>query len=189
MRLNLGCGRSRRNGWVNVDCTEVPGVTDLVVDLDGPALASALEPDCVEESSGVHVIEHLANPLQFMEALWAVTAPGGTATFEVPYGTSDDAWEDPTHRRPYFMQSWEYFGQPTYFRADYGYRGDWRVLQVALAVDADRWDGVPPDVVQAAVRSERNVVRAMHATLEAVKPIREPNRDLREPTPVRFVLV
>jgi len=171
VKLHLGCGRTRLDGWTNVDCVEIPDVTDLVCDLDGKALADVLDADTVTESIGVHFLEHLDHPLDAMEALWTVTAPGGTATFEVPYGSSDDAWEDPTHRRPYFLNSWIYFGQSAYWRADYGYRGDWRVLSVELTIEKARWDG-KPDQLMTAIMTERNVVRAMSATLEAVKPAR-----------------
>lgn len=177
------------DGWVNIDCTKVDGVTDVVVDLDGPDLSAHFAADSVDESLGEHVIEHLTRPLDFMAALWAVTKPGGIVTFETPYGTSDDAWEDPTHVRPYFMNSWGYFGQPFYFRADYGYTADWRVADLSLAVDADRWSGQTPDDVLTAVQRERNVVRFMRATLEAVKPARPPDAALQEPVAVTFALV
>lgn len=177
------------DGWVNVDCTKIDGVTDEVVDLDGPDLSRAFDHDSVEESVGVHVIEHLSHPLEFMTALWQVTKPGGTATFETPYGSSDDAWEDPTHVRPYFMNSWGYFSQPFYFRADYGYPADWRVTDLTLAVEADRWSNAAPSDVLDAVQRERNVVKFMRTTLEAVKPARSPDAALQEPVAVSFALV
>lgn len=176
-------------GWKNVDRVEVDGVTDLLVDLDGSDLIYMLEPDSVDESWASHLIEHLSHPLDFMAALWTVTKPGGTVTFEVPYGSSDDAWEDPTHVRPYFMGSWGYFSQPFYHRADYGYEADWRVTEVVLAVDREMWQGIKPDAVLDAVRVERNVVRFMTATLEAIKPARPRDPELQEPLPLRFALV
>ncbi len=176
------------DGWVNVDMVDTPGVTDLTCDLDGVELMHMLEPDSVDESLGLHVIEHLTRPLDFMAALWVVTKPGGTVTFETPYGSSDDAWEDPTHVRPYFMNSWGYFSQPFYFRADYGYVADWRVDDLQLVVPRARWEGSSPADVLAAVQSERNVVSYMKVTLEAMKPARAADADLQEPLPVSFAL-
>lgn len=177
LRLNLGCGRDIRDGWVNIDSHPLPGV-DHVVDFDEkPALP--LFGDQVEHSEGSHVIEHLANPLPFMEELWRVTKPGGTATFRCPYGSSDDADEDPTHVRRMFVGSWGYFGQPHYWRADYGYRGDWQVEQVLLAVDP-QLNHLSDGDLRLAVQFQRNVVLEMVATLRAVKPVREPRRDLQE---------
>jgi hypothetical protein len=126
-----------------------------------------------------------------MTALWRVTKPGGTVTFETPYGSSDDAWEDPTHVRPYFMNSWGYFSQPFYFRADYGYEADWRVADLTLAVDADRvgQHAGQPGLILEMVQRERNVVKFMRATLEAIKPARPASQDLQEPLSVSFALV
>jgi hypothetical protein len=189
VKLHLGCGRTRMDGWVNVDCTKVDGVTDVVADLDGPELTTHFAPDSVTESLGLHVIEHLSRPLDFMAALWTVTRPGGTATFETPYGSSDDAWEDPTHVRPYFLNSWGYFAQPFYFRADYGYAADWRVTELVLAVERERWQGREPADVLDAVQRERNVVRFMRTTLETVKPARAADRALQEPVSISLALV
>ncbi len=188
MKLHLGCGKTRMDGWTNVDCVESDAV-DLCVDLDGSDLALMLDEDSVEESLGLHVIEHLNRPLDFMSALYQVTKPGGTVTFETPYGSSDDAGEDPTHVRPYFMNSWGYFGQPFYHRADYGYAADWRVTDLQLLVSASRWANSEPGEVFAAVQSERNVVMAMRCTLEAVKPARPQDASLQEALPLSFGLV
>lgn len=185
MKLHLGCGRTRLDGYTNVDCVHIDGVTDVVCDLDGPDLANALEPDSVSESIGFHVLEHLTLPLEFMQALWTVTEPGGTAKFEVPYGSSDDAWEDPTHRRPYFLNSWIYFSQPAYWRADYGYGGDWKVTDLVLLVEAARWQNNLAGLMPA-VMTERNVVRTMTATLTAVKPARPAGEPDDDPLPLRF---
>src|SRR5215472_15915745 len=95
MRLNLGCGRDIREGWVNIDGTPGPGV-DHVIDFDEkPALT--FPDDTVDHSEASHLIEHLHNPLPFMEELWRVTRPGGTIAPRCPHGSSDDADEDPTH--------------------------------------------------------------------------------------------
>lgn len=178
MRLHLGCGRTRRDGWVNIDSHPIDGVTDQVIDLDGDGLATAFAPGTVDETVGIHLLEHLQRPLALMEALWAVTKPGGTATFETPYGSSDDAWEDPTHVRPYFLGSWGYFSQPHYWRADYGYRGDWEPTRIVLAVDPGLL-AQPRDDLIAAIHHGRNVVRTMTATLECVKPARPPHAELQ----------
>lgn len=188
MKLHLGCGETHLDDYTNVDVVAHEGC-DLVLDLDGTALAGVLAEDSVTESVGRHFLEHLDHPLDFMEALWRVTEPGGTAWFEVPYGSSDDAWEDPTHRRPYFINSWAYFSQPTYYRADYGYRGDWRLTALELYLDKDRWASASADDVMEAVNSQRNVVKFMRAEMEAVKPARKPDRDGMDAAHVRLVLV
>lgn len=177
VRLNLGCGRDIRAGWVNVDAVPAPGI-DVVADFDNDPRFPFAD-GTVGYSEGIHVIEHLANPLPFMQELWRVTRRGGTAVFRCPYGSSDDADADPTHVRRMFPESWGYFSQPYYHRADYGYRGDWQLTDLTLAIfpefgectDGELWS---------MIRFQRNVVAEMIAKLRCVKPAREPLRELQE---------
>jgi len=184
VRLNLGCGRDIREGWVNIDCQPGPGV-DVVTDFGGKTVLPFAD-DTVTFSEGSHVIEHLADPLPFMEELWRVTVPGGRAVFRCPYGSSDNADEDPTHVRRLLIGSWGYFGQPHYWRAGYGYRGDWQAEQVSLIVYPE-YATATDEELQAAIRASRNVVAEMLATLRCVKPAREPDKRLQEPYPVTVV--
>lgn len=186
MQLNLGCGRDIRAGWINIDCAPIPGV-DHVVDFDNKPVLP-FDDDTVSYSEGSHVIEHLHNPLPFMEELWRVTEPGGKVTFKCPYGSTDDADEDPTHVRRMFLNSWGYFGQPNYWRADYGYRGDWQPEEITLVTFpnfAQYGDADLPLLIQ----HQRNVIAEMTATLRCVKPRREPDRALQEAPQVKVLRV
>lgn len=184
MKLNLGCGRDIRAGWVNIDQHARPGV-DLAVDLDADPYLP-YDTDSVDEFHGAHVIEHLHRPLPLMQELWRVAKPGAMARFRCPYGSSDDADEDPTHVRRMFPLSWEYFGQPFYWRADYGYRGDWQVRRVVLVVDR-LMSELSDDELRVAVRFQRNVVREMVADLVAVKPARPADVSLLQKPPIVFL--
>jgi len=165
------------DGWVNVDCVDLPGV-DLIADLE--ALTLPYPDDTVDELALVHVLEHIRDPLPLMQELWRVAEPGATLTICCPYGSSDDADEDPTHVRRIFLNTFAYFGQPFYYRADYGYRGDWDVDHLVLDLGA-QYAGVPAGEVMADVASIRNVVTQITAVMRAVKPIREPLQELIEP--------
>ncbi len=182
MRLNVGCGRSPLAGWVNLDSAALPGV-DVVADLESPL---PFEDDSVTEIAASHVLEHIRGPLALMQELHRIAKPGALATFRTPYGSSDDADEDPTHVRRYFWGSWGYFSQPHYWRADYGYRGDWELSDVVLVV-AQEFKGKSWEETFRGVQERRNVVTEMVAKLRAVKPIREPLRELQKKTLVRFV--
>ncbi len=159
---------------------------DIVCNLDTDRIL--LDDDSVDESVGTHVLEHLHNPLHFMAELWRVTKPGGRAVFFLPYGSSDDAWEDPTHVRPYFIQSAQFFGQPAYWRADYGYRADWDVKSVQLDMPRDRYEGMDFPLVMGEVLALRNVVKQLVFEFVCVKPVREPVRSETVP-PIRVNLV
>jgi hypothetical protein len=168
--MNLGCGRDIKEGWVNVDLLPGDGV-DLVLDLDQPKPFDLADADSVDEFMVSHLIEHLHHPLSLAEAMWRAAKPGATAIFRTPHGASDDADEDPTHTRRMFQHSWDYFGQPAYHQADYGYRGDWRVEEVLLRCRPERMGDSDAETYEL-IRMERNVVVEMLAALRAIKPAR-----------------
>lgn len=146
---------------VNVDCYPHPGA------IQADALALPFRDDAFEVIVAEHLIEHLSDPLAFMAELYRVAQPGARCVLKMPHGASDGAWTDPTHVRAYFPASFGYFGQPHYWKADYGYRADWRIERVHLALR----DGVGP-VTQHQLDTERNLVAEMAASLVAVKPPR-----------------
>lgn len=178
MNMNLGCGRNIMDGWANIDSVSLPGV-DHVVDLDtGPGALARFAYEPVTNFFLSHVLEHIKNPLPLMQACWDVAAPNAYMEIRCPYGSSDDADEDPTHVRRMFLQSTGYFSQPYYWRADYGYLGDWRTDLITLFVDA-QYDGVSDADVMSKVHTYRNVVREIVYEMRAVKPRREPLRALQ----------
>lgn len=182
IRLNIGCGRAPLPGWINIDSAPLAGV-DVVADLEAASLP--FEDDSVTEIVGSHVLEHIRNSLGLMQELYRVAKPGACAVFRVPYGSSDDADTDPTHVRRYFWGSWGYFSQPYYWRADYGYRGDWELEDLLLLVKPEFKDK-PWAEVYKAVEERRNVVTEMVAKLRTVKPMRSPLRELQRQTVIRF---
>src|SRR5215831_340537 len=133
-RLNVGCGRHIIPGWINLDSQPFPGI-DVIVDLERCAeVPLPIDDNSIDEFLLSHLIEHIRAPLPLMQELHRVARPEAKAIIRVPYGSSDDAWEDQTHVRAYFLQSFGYFSQPYYWRADYGYRGDWQPLETILFV-------------------------------------------------------
>lgn len=189
LRLHLGCGRTILKGWVNVDQVSLPGV-DVTADLNACRVKRLpFADDSVDEFLLSHTIEHITDTLALMQELHRVAKPGSILTARTPYGSSDDAWEDPTHVRAYFIQSWGYFSQPYYWRADYHYRGDWQPETLELAVDKEDNKDLAPAAILARVFAERNVVREMVVTLRCVKPIREPKRELQVLPRIKFTLV
>ena len=188
-RLHLGCGRNILPGWVNLDLLPGAGV-DVAADLDRCGETPLpFATDTFDEFLASHLFEHLRNPLPFMQELHRVAKPGATAVFRTPYGSSDEAYEDPTHVRLCFLNTFGYFSQPFYWRADYGYRGDWRTVKTQLLVSKDRYDGQSPAQILQDVMQLRNIVREMIVELVAVKPARAPLRELQTSPEIQLVLV
>ncbi|TMV48365.1 class I SAM-dependent methyltransferase [Paenibacillus mesophilus] len=178
-KLHLGCGRTILPGWVNLDVVAMPGV-DIIANLDECATTPLpFNDDSFVSFFASHLIEHIRHPLPLMQELHRIAKPGATAIFRLPYGSSDDAYEDPTHVRQYFLQSFGYFSQPYYWRADYGFRGDWLTEKITLYVDRKRYGDKSIDEVLNDIMKYRNVVTEMVAELKAVKPIRESRKDLQ----------
>ena len=189
LKLHLGCGRKIMPGWVNIDIQRHQGV-DVVADFDACAGTPLPFPDdSVIEFQSNHLIEHLAQPLPFMQELHRVAQADAKAVFRCPYGSSNDAFEDPTHKRVYFPGSFAYFGQPAYAHADYGYRGDWEVVIATLILEGARFDGKTHAEVWNEVKSLNNVVIELVVELRAVKPIRPQSLDLLRAVPVDFSFV
>jgi SAM-dependent methyltransferase len=188
-RLNVGCGRNIMDGWVNIDASPLPGV-NLVCDLDRVRQTPIALPDATVELFLLsHVIEHIHDTLGLMQELWRLALPGARAVIRVPHGASDDAWEDPTHLRPYFPSSFVYFAQPAYWRADYGYRGDWQPGKTTLLVDKDRCQGLSEQQILVKLTHERNMVKEMVCELRCVKPLRAALFELQQQPEVEIVIV
>lgn len=179
VRLNLGCGRNSLPGWTNVDVTPLPGV-DVVADLAScREVPLPFADDSVDEFLLSHVLEHVRDPLGLMAELHRIARPNALMVVRVPHGASDDAVEDPTHVRQMFPGSFGYFSQPYYWRADYGYRGDWLTDRITLYVGEADNAGLPIAAILEKINRQRNVVSEMVAELRAVKPIREPLQSLQ----------
>ena len=97
-KLNVGCGRDIKEGWVNLDCIEAKGI-NVVHNLD--SFPYPFEDNTFDEVLASQIIEHLSNPEGFIRELWRISKPNvkiniGTVHFSAPV-----VWGDITHKRPY----------------------------------------------------------------------------------------
>lgn len=101
MKLNLGCGRNRLEGYVNID-RFAAAEPDLLWNLEQVPWPFADE--SVTEIRAVHVLEHLGERsetfLSIIQEMHRVLAPGGVIRITAPHHRSDGYWGDPTHVRP-----------------------------------------------------------------------------------------
>jgi len=184
--LHLGCGRDIIEGWINLDLVPGEGV-DIVVNLDDcEHTPLPLEDNSIDRFLGSHLLEHIKNPLPMMDELYRVAKPDAELVFKLPYGSSDDAFEDPTHVRQYFVNSFMYFAQPTYWRADYGYRGDWQPISIIIDVDGNKFGDKSEQELLELLHTQRNTATQGTVLLKAIKPAREQRRELMAQPSVTF---
>lgn len=106
-RLNVGCGADVRPGWINLDQFALPGV-DVVHDLERLPLPFA--DNRFDEILCQDVLEHL-DYVPLLKELWRILKPDGTITIQVPHFTSKNNFIDPTHKRLFSTNTFDFFVQ------------------------------------------------------------------------------
>lgn len=110
IRLDIGCGENRQDGWVGIDVRDLPGV-DIVWDVE--EYPWPLPNECVVVATASHLVEHV-NPhkggfIRFMDEVWRVMKPAGEFAIATPHGSSQGYLQDPTHCNPCNEATWAYF--------------------------------------------------------------------------------
>jgi SAM-dependent methyltransferase len=105
-KLNLGCGHDVREGYVNLDIAELPGV-DVVHDL--AVLPLPFADESFDEVECLDILEHVEDMTGLIRELHRVLAPSGRLHVEGPHFTSYTWPTDPTHRRAFASQTFMFF--------------------------------------------------------------------------------
>lgn len=112
MKLNIGCGHARRDGYVNIDKV-ARYAPDLLWDLE--TTPYPFDDNSVEEISAHHILTHLGRRtpifLAIMKEFHRILAPGGTIDIITVHPRSDDYWADPTNVRPITPHGMARFGR------------------------------------------------------------------------------
>lgn len=82
MKLNLGCGKDIKEGWVNVDQHFAPGV-NLVMDIRELPLPFA--DNSIDEVLASHILEHCLYWEDIVFDIHRILKPGGVLEIRVPY--------------------------------------------------------------------------------------------------------
>jgi hypothetical protein len=108
LKLDLGCGPHKREGFHGVDSFQFVGV-DTVHDLRQAPWPWA--DNSVSEAHASHFVEHLTalERVQFCNELHRVLVPNGTCQIIVPHWASNRAYGDFTHQWPPVSEMWFYY--------------------------------------------------------------------------------
>jgi SAM-dependent methyltransferase len=133
MKLDLGCGISKRDGFIGVDIKKFPGV-DIVADLTKPW---PWEDSSIDEVHCSHTVEHFTwdERVHFFNELYRVLKDKGTALILTPHWSHACFYGDPCHKAPlsewyalYLNKEWRSTQAPHVPYTcdfDWSYAGSW----------------------------------------------------------------
>lgn len=166
-KLDLGCGRSKREGFTGVDIMQMDGKVDVVTDL---RQTWPWADNSVEEVNCSHFLEHLIpeDRIHFANELYRVMMPGAKCTLVVPHYRSERAYGDLTHVWPpvvgfwfaYLDKSWRESEVPYEKRYTCDFKGSTWGYTVNQALN-----GRSPEYVQNALTWWSEAAQDMVATL------------------------
>jgi len=106
MKIDIGCGSSKREGYIGVDILQLPGV-DVVHNLD--KFPYPFDDNSIDNVWMDQVLEHLKEPMLVVEELYRICKSGALIYIGVPYFRSFYAAIDPTHRNFFSVEYFNYF--------------------------------------------------------------------------------
>lgn len=108
-KLNLGCGTDIKEGWINLDSAAIPGV-DVVHDIE--KLPLPFRDEEFDEILAQDVLEHIEY-VPVLKDLYRVLKKDGTLTIRVPHFTSKNNFIDPTHKKRFSINTFDFFVRNT----------------------------------------------------------------------------
>lgn len=104
-KLNLGCGNDIRAGWVNLDRASLQGV-DIVHNLEN--LPLPIQDEEFDLILAKDVLEHVEY-IPLLRELHRIMKPAAELIIQVPHFTSAGNFIDPTHRKLFSFQTFDFF--------------------------------------------------------------------------------
>lgn len=106
MKLNLGCGKDIRKGYINLDSVRLQGV-DKFHNLD--KFPYPFKDNTFTEIYCSHILEHIEDLVKVMEELYRISKADAKIIIKAPYFTNPGAFSDPTHRHFFTYNTMDYF--------------------------------------------------------------------------------
>jgi len=140
MKLNLGAGNDIQKGYINHDISFHREDIDVIFNLNDKIWSEdeeyvdkderILQEHFFEEIRAWDVIEHLEDPINFMDNCWRLLKSDGILKIKACGWNNPNFYVDITHKRPYDIKSFDYFCVDTLIEKEYSYYTDkkWRYL-------------------------------------------------------------
>ena len=128
MKLHLGCGKNKLDGYINCDISsEVK--PDKIVNLEKRL---PFKNNSVDEIIIEHVLEHINNFVPWMHELHRVCKNGSIIKIKVPFYSSWGQFNDPTHVRFFTPFTFDYFSGKNYSYEVKGSKGLFVVKRIRI---------------------------------------------------------
>lgn len=144
MRADLGGGLAPAPGHTNIDIIpEADIVWDLNKGLPKEALANIWIDKNILGLEGVRchqVLEHLDTIIPLMNDTYAAMIQGALFEISTPYALSEQCWTDPTHKRGYTKDTFQYFVKNSPFQKEkdeYGITANFELVSCEIL---DGWN-------------------------------------------------
>jgi ubiquinone/menaquinone biosynthesis C-methylase UbiE len=106
-KLNLGCGKDIKRGYINLDVVRLDGV-DVVTDIERKM---PFPDNFFDEIYSSHVLEHVNDLQNVLLELHRISKPESLIKVLVPYFSFFGSHTNPTHKRFWGYDSFDYFSE------------------------------------------------------------------------------
>jgi len=110
MKLNLGCGHLKKEGYINLDCEDTWN-PEILWNLESKL---PIGTNTIDEVYASHLLEHVSNIGQLMFEIHRICKSGSSVVIIVPIGKAWQSW--PEHKSPFNEDSYKYFEALTWNR-------------------------------------------------------------------------
>lgn len=137
MKIDLCCGNRKPEGFFGVDSYMNDGV-DIIADLNN---RFPFDDNSISHVRAYDAIEHLINPIFTMNEIWRVSKADGYVEICVPSTDGKGAFQDPTHRSFWNINSFLYYTSPVWIdlARQYGFIGRFEIIDL---YNISRLDGI-----------------------------------------------
>jgi len=106
MKLNLGCGNDKKQGYINIDVSKEVK-PDKVWNLEKTPLP--FKENSVDEILANHILEHINNFIPLMHDLHRICKKEAIIRIKTPFYSTWGQFNDPTHVRFFTPFTFDYF--------------------------------------------------------------------------------
>jgi len=110
MKLQLGCGEDKIEGYINCDKSKAVK-PDKIINLENKL---PFKDNVADEILMNHVLEHITNFVELMHEIYRISKPGAKIEIRTPFYTAWGQYNDPTHVRFFTPYTFDYFRKNKY---------------------------------------------------------------------------